>query len=1072
MIKWSVNHKSIVALLSLIILSFGFYLYVDMERKENPIIESPIATIQCIYPGASPEDIEKLVIKPIEDKVNEMPEIKHLQSYAIDSCGIIKVKLNDMSDEDVKTAWDDMKDKVDNVKADLPSDAQEPVIETDFTSCYGDVIALYSDDYTYEDLNNVAKKLKDELKEIDGVEAVDIQGEIDEEIDINLDLQKMQQYNISATDIGTYLSARNVNIPSGNLELGQIKVPVQVSGEYEDIEQIKNTIVNVSKDNGTTIYLKDIATVEKAQEKKEVMASVDGKKALFVGVKFMDGQNVLGINKNLTKVLDNFKANELYANMNMKELTNEADFVSDSISLFENNLISAVLLVLVVVLLAMGIRSAVIVSIPIPIIMAVVFISMKLMNIPLHQVSIASLIISLSLLVANGIVSNDSMYLYLERGSDRMTACTKGIDEVKISILTSTLTTVASFLPLAMMQGSAGKFVKSLPILVCITLLGSYVTSLTVVPAMGHKFLKVQDKSENSKSLKRKLVRALKLDVVGKWFADAYGKILKFGLKAPRLLVLVFIGLFVVSLFVIPTLDVQLFPPVERDQYLINMTIKDGSTTEETYNKALEVGKILEKDKNIKDYSFKAGDGYIKYYTTFAPQSQASNKAQFMVNGPQSEIKKIQTEIEKNVPGVVINMQKLEIGIPADYPIEIRVSGDDISELRKISEDIKEKIRDIEGTQNIEDNYGYESYKLKVNVNEEKANMVGVTNYDIAKTTRMVVNGLEITKLKQKDIEKDSLPIVMKISDKDKSQKEILDKVYVTSQVTNENVPLGQIASIDTESSLNTIVRRNGKRTISIGSYIQDGYNTNNVLKVVEQKLDGYKLPDGYALEIGGEKEEQSSTFTSLIVPSILAVVVIYLILVFQFGHLREPLIIMGTIPLSFIGIIWGLKLTGYPIGFMALLGAISLMGVVVNNGIVLLDYIRLMSDKFDSLNDAIVEACKTRIRPIMIGMITTVISLIPLAVSGGDLWAPMANAIIFGMLISSILTLLVIPCCYLIIEGQRAREEKIVIRLREKSKGKSEEEIIESKEHEANEKDEQVKETEIKKEFDGKKEE
>ena len=350
--------------------------------------------------------------------------------------------------------------------------------------------------------------------------------------------------------------------------------------------------------------------------------------------------------------------------------------------------------------------------------------------------------------------------------------------------------------------------------------------------------------------------------------------------------------------------------------------------------------------------------------------------------------------------------------------------------------------------------------------------MVGVTNYDIAKTTRMVVNGLEITKLKQKDIEKDSLPIVMKISDKDKSQKEILDRVYVTSQVTNENVPLGQIASIDTESSLNTIVRRNGRRTISIGSYIQDGYNTNNVLKVVEQKLDGYKLPDGYALEIGGEKEEQSSTFTSLIVPSILAVVVIYLILVFQFGHLREPLIIMGTIPLSFIGIIWGLKLTGYPIGFMALLGAISLMGVVVNNGIVLLDYIRLMSDKFDSLNDAIVEACKTRIRPIMIGMITTVISLIPLAVSGGDLWAPMANAIIFGMLISSILTLLVIPCCYLITEGQRAREEKIVIRLREKSKGKSEEEIIESKEHEANKKDEQVKETEIKKEFDGKKEE
>ncbi len=1034
MIKWSVKHKSIVALLSLIILFFGFFLYIDMERKENPVIESPVATIQVIYGGASPEDIEKLVIKPIEDKVNEMSQIKHLESFCIDSCGIIKVKLKDMSDGDVEKAWDDMKEKVDSVSAELPADAQDPVIETDFTSCYGDVIGLYSDDYTYEDLKNVAKKLQNSIKNIDGIEAVDIEGQVDQEIDINLDLQKMQQYNISANDVGTYLAARNVNIPGGNLELGRIKVPVQISGEYGDIEQIKNTIINVSTENGTTVYLKDIATVEKAESSKDVLANVNGKKALLVGVKFMQGKNVLGIDKKLDDALKKFKENDLYANMSMIELTNEADFVSDSISLFEDNLVSAVILVLVVVLIAMGLRSAVIVSVPIPLIMAVVFISMKLMNIPLHQVSIASLIIALSLLVANGIVANDSIYLYLEKGSDRLTACTKGIDEVKISILTSTLTTVASFLPLAMMQGSAGKFVKSLPILVCITLLGSYITSLTVVPAMGHKFLKVQDKRKSENSIKIKIIEKLKLDKVGHELSELYGKTLKAGLKTPRIVLALFVGIFILSLFVIPSLDVQLFPPVERNQYLINMTIKDGSTTEETYNKALEVGKILEKDKNIKNYSFKAGEGYMKYYTTFNPTSQASNKAQFMVNGPQSEIGNIQKTIEENVPGVVINMQKLEIGIPSDYPIEIRISGDDITELRTISEDIKNQIKDIEGTQNIEDNYGYESYKLKVNVNEEKANMVGITNYDIAKTVRMVVNGLEITKLKQEDIEEDSLPMIMRISDEDKSKKEILDKVYVTSQATDANVPLTQIANISTESSLNKIVRRNGQRTISVGTYIQHGYNTNNVLKIVEEKLANYKLPDGYTLEIGGEKEEQSSTFTSMIVPSILAVVIIYLILVFQFGHLREPLIIMGTIPLSFIGIIWGLKITGYPIGFMALLGAISLMGVVVNNGIVLLDYIKLMMNQFNNINDAIVEACKTRIRPIMIGMVTTVISLIPLAVSGGDLWAPMANAIIFGMLISSILTLLVIPCCYVLIEGQRVREEKLKNSLKQRT--------------------------------------
>ena len=1039
MIKWSVKHKSIVSLISLIILGFGMFLYVDMERKENPIIKSPVATVQCIYGGASSDDIEKLVVKPIEDKVNEMSQIKKIDSYCIDSVGILKVTLNDMSDADVKDAWDELKEKVDSVKADLPKDAKEPVIDSDFTSCYGDVLGLSSKDYTYEDLKTVAKKLQSELEKDPGVQAVDIEGEIDEEIDVNLDLEKLEQYNISANDIATYLAARNVNIPGGNLEVNQLKIPVQVSGEYADIEEIKNTIVNVSKENGTTIYLKDVAEVKKVEEKKEIMAGVNNEKALIIGIKYKEGENVLSINKILDSIIENFKENELYANMNLTEITSEANFVESSISLFENNLISAVVLVLVVVLLAMGLRSSIIVSLPIPIIIALVFISMKVLNIPLHQVSIASLIISLSLLVANGIVANDSMYLYLERGEDRLTACTKGIDEVKIPILTSTLTTVASFLPLAMMQGSAGKFVKSLPILVCVTLIGSFITSLTIVPAMGHKFLEIKPKDTEGKKLKTKILKKLKLDVISEKVLNVYGKALEIALKVPRSLVLIFVAIFVASMFVVPTLDVQLFPPVERDQYIIDMSIKDGSNTEKTYETAQKIGDILIKEDSIKDFSFKAGDGFTKYYTSFVPTTQASNKAQFLVNGKQSEIKRIQKEIEEKVPGVIVTIKKLEIGIPVDYPIEVRVSGDDIDELRKISENIKEKLYNIEGIRNIEDNYGYDSYKLNVKVNEEKANMVGVTNYDIAKTVRMVINGLEITDFKQEDIEKDSLPIIMKISDDEKSDSDILGRVFISSQATGKNVPLNQVAQIETKTSLNKIVRRNGQRTIGVGMFIEEGYNSNNILKIIEKELEGYELPDGYSIEFGGEKEEQSSAFSSLVIPTILAVVLIYLILVFQFGHLREPIIIMATIPLSFIGIIWGLKFTGYPLGFMALLGAISLMGVVVNNGIVLLDYIRLMANEYDDLREAIIESCKTRIRPIMIGMITTVISLIPLAISGGDLWAPMANSIIFGMLISSVLTLFVIPCCYLIIEKQRDREERLKVKIIERNPSKEE---------------------------------
>ncbi len=322
-------------------------------------------------------------------------------------------------------------------------------------------------------------------------------------------------------------------------------------------------------------------------------------------------------------------------------------------------------------------------------------------------------------------------------------------------------------------------------------------------------------------------------------------------------------------------------------------------------------------------------------------------------------------------------------------------------------------------------NYGDNSYRLNVNVNEEKANLVGITNYDVASTVRMAVNGLEIVKMKQKDIEKDSLPVIAKISDKDKTSREILNTIFLTSQVTGKNVPLTQIATIETQTSLNQIIRRNSQRTITVGSFVEDGYNTAAVMENVEKSMEGINLPDGYTLEYGGENENSTDAFSSMTLPTIIAIILIYIILVFQFGDLVEPLIIMGTIPLSFIGIIWGLKWMGYPIGFMALLGAISLMGVVVNNGIVLLDYIKVLLPQSNNFREAIVQACETRMRPIMIGMITTVFSLLPLMISGGPLWAPMATSVIFGMILSTVLTMIVIPCAYVLIGSRREAQKK-----------------------------------------------
>lgn len=1028
MIKWSVQHKSIIMLLVIATLMLGAFAYVKMERQENPTVIAPVGVVEAIYPGASPEDIEKLIVKPIEDKIKGISEIKKIESFSLDSIGIIKITLKDMSDKKIAEVWDDVKEDLDVIKSELPAGAEKATIETDFSSCYGIIMGLTSKDYTYKDLSYVADKLKEALIKDPGVKAVDIDGEIKDEIHINLDMLKLKQYGVSPTTIGTVIKARNINIPGGNLEIDKVKIPVQVSGEYQDIGEIENTIVALSSETGTPIYLKNVAQVVQTQQKKEIFTSVKKQKALIIGIKYMEQQNMLAIEKRLNKIIEDFKRQQLYENMELIELTDQADFVKSAISLFEDNLLEAILLVVIVVFITMGLRSAIVVSLPIPIVVAMVFIYMKLASVPLHQVSIASLIISLSLLVANGIVANDNINVYLDKGYDKITACTTGVEEVKIPILTSTLTTLASFIPLIMMQGIAGKFVSSLPILVCVALVGSYYISITVVPALGHKLLKPKASMKEKETFLTKrlqsLKKILKIDRLSQGILNLYAVILKFTLKIPLITLAIFIIAFVLSLSIVPKLGVQLFPPVERDQYVIDVTVKAGSNSEKTEQAAECISTLLEKEQSVGNFYYKVGDGIMQYYITFAPNDVASNKAQFLVNGKRSEIKRIEKELSEKVAGAMINIKQLEIADTIDYPVQIRISGDNISEIRRIGEEIKNIVYAIPGQKNIEDNYGYDAYKLNIKVNEEKANLVGITNYDIASTVRMAVNGLEVSKLKQKDIEKDALSITLKMPDENKKDREALDDIFVTSSITEENIPINQVAKIETKSSLNKIIRRDGKRTLTIGMFVEDGYKSDNILAACKELIKDYPLPNGYTIAFGGENEERGSAFSSMILPAILAIAIIYLILALQFGDLKEPLIIMGTIPLSFIGIIWGLKWTGYPIGFMALLGAISLMGVVVNNGIVLLDYIKVLMNDYEESVEAITVACKTRLRPIMIGMITTVISLIPLAKSGGQLWAPMAVSIIYGMLISSVLTLFVIPCAYYMISRKKLVKE------------------------------------------------
>jgi multidrug efflux pump subunit AcrB len=608
------------------------------------------------------------------------------------------------------------------------------------------------------------------------------------------------------------------------------------------------------------------------------------------------------------------------------------------------------------------------------------------------------------------------MNVYLDRGEDRFTSCTKGVKEVMMPILTSTLTTIASFLPLAMMEGSEGKFVKTLPILVSVALAASFITSLTIVPAMGHLLLLDKEQKEKREAKRKKPRKQHN-------FANKlYERLITLALKMPVATIAVFVLIFVLVLSLVPTLKVQLFPPVEREQYVVDVTLKEGTTTDKTAEVVNQICKLIDEDDSVTSYASEIGTGFMKYYVTFMSNQQATNRAQILVNGNRDGISALEKKINENIPAAIVNIKQLEIALPVDHTIEVRISGEDTDTLLKLAEQVKEKMRNVDGAKNIEDNFGSYGYKVSVNVNEEKANMVGITNYEVAQLVRMAINGTTVTSLKQDDIKKDSLPIIMKLPDEQTKDSSSIGNIFITSTVTGKNVPLKQIADITTEKSLSKIMRRDGERTITVGMFVEDGYESDDVLDEVMSQMSTLQLPNGYTLAYGGEKENRTDALKSMILPTIIAVAIIYLIIVLQFGSLLKPLIIMGTIPLSFIGVIGGLKIMDYPIGFMALLGAISLMGVVVNNGIVLLDYINLLYKQTGNLKDAVIEGSVTRLRPIMVGMITTVISLIPMVVTGGPLWAPMASSILFGMLISSVLTMLVVPCAYYVLMKGKVR--------------------------------------------------
>ena len=1000
--KLAIENYQFTIILVLLLVLFGLVSFLIMPRSEDPQVSPAASTVIVIYPGATPEDMEELVLDPIEEVLNELEDIKHIKSRAEDGLALVNIEFLSGNDPDDK--YSDVVQKVNSIRSALPENIVNLEIQKWSVS---DVqilqLALMSDSASYRELEREAERLKKSLETTAGVRKVKMWAFPEQEIRISIDLQKMAQNRLSLNRVIGAIQSANQNIPGGYIDIGARRFNVQTSGSYESIEEIKTTVVNSAENN--LLYLKDLAEISYDYEDNTYFARFKGKKAVFVTVSQKIGTNIFTIRDALEDKITTFQTS-LPANIELDTVFDQSESVGYRLNGFFLNLFQGLILVGLVVLMAVGLRASgiVILAIPVSIMIGIGFVDLS--GYGLEQMSIAGLVIALGLLVDNAIVVIENISRFMKMGYSNKEAAIKGTSQIAWAVVSSTTTTVLAFIPIMMMQNITGDFIRSMPVTVVYTLSASLLISLILTPYLSSKFLKITDVQKERK-MRKFLIHEIE---------NRYRKMLNFGLENPKTIVLIALIVFMGSLTLFPLVGVSFFPKAEKPQFIININTPDGTNLDRTDQITEYVDSLLINRPEIQHYAINVGHGNPRIYYNVIPRRNASTYAQFFVTLKERNldifnrlISDLRSQLQ-GIPGAKIEVKEFEQGPPVEAPIAVRVLGDNLNILKKISRDIEEIITSTRGTVNINNPLSTSKTDIHVKINRDKAGFLGVPLVDIDKTVRAAVAGLTISKFR--DLEGKEYDMVIRLPFTGKIDYEDLDKIYVSS-VTGAQIPLKQVANIQFTASSMLINHYNLERNVTITSDVEGDLSVDQVTKEIISQLESYDWPKGYRYSMGGELESREESFGGMAKAGIVAIIGIFAVLVLQFRSYTQPIIVFSAIPLAIIGSLFALLITGNSFSFTAFIGLTSLVGIVVNNSILLVDYTNLLRREGKDIVSALKEAGETRFIPIILTTATTVGGLLPLTLGGGTLWAPMGWTIIGGLIVSTVLTLLVVPVLY-----------------------------------------------------------
>lgn len=1120
----AVNNGTTVFLLTIMILIFGLYAYDQVPKEQFPEVEFPEVYINTPYFGNSAADIENLVTRPLEKELQSVDGVKIIRSTSVQDFSVITVEFN--SDEDFDDALRRTKDAVDQAKPELPSDLDtEPNVLEINLSQLPIVTVNMSGDFPPKELRRYAELMEDELEDVDGVSAVNLKGIQDREIEIAVDVRKMESLQISFQDIENAIASENLTLSGGEIKNNGVRRAIRVVGEYDNAEELANTIVK--NEGQRLVYLRDIATVTFGYEEPKSIARANALPVISLDIIKKSGENLLSTADGVQETVDRV-AQELPADLEITFFNDQSNNTRTQVDNLENSIISGVILVVLVLLFFLGLRNAIFVGIAIPLSMLMGILWIWLSGVTLNIVVLFALILALGLLVDNGIVIVENVFRYMQNGEKADNAAKYGAGEVAWPIIASTATTLAAFSPLAVWPGIVGEFMKYFPITLILVLVSSLIVALVINPVFASSFMRVDSKADTKagrgRRMRRTLISAGAMLVVGllgwvagqqwlfnlmvifiivtlvyffllrpasfvfqdrllPWLERGYNKFVGFALTWSKSFLFGTIGLFflAIALTLVKPPDLVFFPSADPLYVNAFVELPLGSDIAATDAVARELERdimeVLEPyDEIVEAVLTQIGENTSDPNAPPEP-GFTPNKARITVSFVPYEqrgglnTREVMEEIRnavKGVPGAKVTVDKNADGPATGKPINLEITGEDIDKLIPLGDQVISFInaQGIPGIEQLTADVKLGVPELLVKIDREAARRFGLSTAQIATALRTSVYGKEISKYK---LGEDEYPVFLRLDEDDRNKvdnllnQRITFRDPATGRITQ--VPISTVATVEYTSTYSAIKRKDLDRVITISSNVLEGYVGNNIVPQIDEALKGFDFPQGFTYEFTGEQQQQAEDVGFLLGAFVFALFLIFIIIVAQFNSVSSPFIILTSVVLSLIGVLLGYFFFGgtFSVVFTGV-GIISLAGVVVNNAIVLIDYTTLlMQERVDELGlnkisdlkltdirQAIMDGGSTRLRPVLLTAITTVLGLVPLAIglnfdffgfigdlsisnnyfSGGDntaIWGPMAWTIIYGMIFATFLTLVVVPVMmWLIYKSRRGIKQMV----------------------------------------------